>query len=444
MSVLGYLALGWALLTQPTEPLPRKALFGAQLRAPSVEERTKAGLKEGEGVALGSVLPNLSAEGAGLKTGDIVVRLAGRPVATPQECIAIFRLANGGDTVDVEFVREGKRESRKVRMVERPKQKPDGFDVVYDQVVSQGKRIRLILTKPHTPGKHPVVMLIGGIGAYSVDGDFGSIPYGNIFGPIAKAGYATARIDKPGQGDSEGPIYPELGFGTELEAYRAAIRYLKTSPSIDPNKVFIFGHSMGGTFGPILAAEEPLAGLIVGGTLVKSWSEYMLENTRRQSLLSGAGVEALGEGQRRLAAVSHYLFYEGKTPDQIAKEHPELADQVRGMSPDGKTYSGVGLQFFKELAGYNLEGLWTKVKCPAMVFWGENDFISGEDDHKRIVEILGGKGEYVRLSASDHGFFKTTSFRDSQQKWGRPGSEFNPVIVEKTLAWLGSRTKAPG
>jgi pimeloyl-ACP methyl ester carboxylesterase len=440
MNVLGCLALCWALITQPTAPLPRKALFGAQLRPPTVEERAKAGLGENEGVALGNVLPNLSAEGAGLKAGDIVVRLSGKPVASPQDCIAILRSANGGDTVEVEFVREGKREMRKVRMVERPKQKPDGFDVVYDQVEAQGKRIRLILTKPQTPGRHPVVLLIGGIGAYSVDADFAAMPYGTIFGPIAKAGYATARIDKPGQGDSEGPIYSDLTFGLELDAYRAAVRYLEASPDIDPEKIFIFGHSMGGTFGPIIAAEAPLAGLIVGGTLVKTWSEYMLENTRRQAILGGAAVEAVGESQRRLAAISHYLFYEGKTPEQIAKEHPELADQVRGMSPDGKTYSGVGLQFFKELAGYNLEGLWSKVKCPTMVFWGENDFISSEDDHKRIVAILGDKGEYVRLPESDHGFFKTSSFRDSQQKWGR-GGEFNPVIVEKTLAWLSAHAR---
>lgn len=419
------------------QPLPRKALFGAQLRVPTPEERTKAGLKDGDGgVALGNILPNLSAQAAGLKTGDVLLSVDGKKVVTPQDCVAIFRTKNGGETVTIEFVRDGKRENKRVSMIERPKQKGDGFDVIYDQFDSQGKRIRIIVTKPKSEGKFPVVMLIGGIGAYSVDGEFANILYGNIFEPIAKAGYATARIDKPGQGDSEGPIYPELTFNTELEAYRGAVKYLKNSPLIDPNKVFIFGHSMGGTFGPIIASEQPLGGLMIGGTLAKTWSEYMLENTRRQSLLAGATHESVGASQQRLASIQHYMFIEGKSPDEISKAHPELAEDVRGMCPDGKTYSGVGLPFFRELAKYNLEGLWMKVTCPTLVFWGENDFISTEEDHKMIVEILGAKGKYAKLPQSDHGFFKTTSFVDSMQKWGRPGGEFNPVIVDTVLEWL--------
>jgi len=426
-------------------PLPRKAAFGAQLLPLTPEQRAAAKLGEGEGIALGAITAGQSADLAKFKTGDIVLSADGKPVKTPQEFVAVFRTKTAVDKMTLDVIRGGKRETVTIPLVERPRQKPDGFDVVYDQVLSQGKRIRLILTHPHKPGKFPVVMLIGGIGAYSVDGDFKNIAYGNIMEPIAKGDYVTARIDKPGLGDSEGPIYTELPFSMELDAYRQALKALPGYDFIDPNKICIFGHSMGGAFGPIVASEQKLLGVCVGGTVSKTWGEYFIENTRRQAQLGGMPPAQVGAYIRRVAAFQHYLFYEGLSPEEIAKARPELADTAREQVPDGKTYSGVGIPFFRELCGYNFEELWTKVDANVLVFWGENDFISTEADHPAICDIVNslhpGKAEFVKLANSDHGFFKTTSMRDSMQKWGRGGSEFNPIIVETLKAWLDRITK---
>jgi len=43
---------------------------------------------------------------------------------------------------------------------------------------------------------------------------------------------------------------------------------------VDQDNVFIVGHSMGGVFAPILAAEFPVKGIAVYGTVVKTWTEY--------------------------------------------------------------------------------------------------------------------------------------------------------------------------
>ena len=424
------------------QPLPRKAVFGAQLIPLTADQRSKAGLKADEGLSLGTITPGMSAEKAALKTGDVLLKVDGKKVATSQDFVRIIRTKNGAETLQLEFLRDGAVQKKTVTLVERPRQKADGFDVIYDQVESQGKRIRVILTKPQKPGKFPVLMLIGGIGAYSVDGDFKSVPYGNIMDPIAKSNYVTVRMDKPGQGDSEGPIYTELGFGTELDAYRQTLKSLTKYPFVAADKICIFGHSMGGAFGPIIAAEMRLHGVCVGGTVSKSWMEYFIENTRRQALLGGMSHSEAGAYIQRVAAFQHYLFYEGKTPDQIVKEHPELAETAREQVPDGKTYSGVGLPFFQELAKFNFEDLWSKVDANVMAFWGENDFISTEADHPMIAEMVNashpGKGKYVKLPQTDHGFFKTTSMADSLSKWGRPGAEFNPAIVDALKSWLDS------
>ena len=421
-------------------PLPRKAAFGAQLLPLTPEQRAAAKLGEGEGIALGAITAGQSADLAKFKPGDIVLSADGKPVKTPQEFIAVFRAKTAVDKMTLDVIRGGKRETVTIPLVERPRQKPDGFDVVYDQVLSQGKRIRLILTHPHKPGKFPVVMLIGGIGAYSVDGDFKNIAYGNIMEPIAKGDYVTARIDKPGLGDSEGPIYTELPFSMELDAYRQALKALPGYDFIDPNKICIFGHSMGGAFGPIVASEQKLLGVCVGGTVSKTWGEYFIENTRRQAQLGGMPPAQVGAYIRRVAAFQHYLFYEGLSPEEIAKARPELADTAREQVPDGKTYSGVGIPFFRELCGYNFEELWTKIDARVLAMWGENDFISTEVDHEMIAAIANRKkadsGKYVRLEKTDHGFNTTTSLLDSLQKWGRGGAPFNSKVVDVMRDWL--------
>lgn len=410
------------------EPLRRKSVFGAQFA-----------VAEGKGIEIKGVLPKLTAEAAGFKAGDILVSVDGTALAAPANLTLALRTKYAGDSVTIEYLREGKKESKKVKLAPRPmQQSTDTMEVKYSQVVSNGKRIRLILTHPKKPGKYPLVMLVGGIGAYSVDGEFPAFPYGEILGPLAAEGYATARIDKPGQGDSEGPVYAELGFNTELDAYRQAIKALPSFDFVNPDKIAIYGHSMGGAFGPLLGAELKLAGVVAASTMVKSWPEYMLENTRRQMILAGSPESEISGFVRQLDAVSHYFFYEGKTADQVIKERPELAAVVKDLVPDGKTYSGVGLPFFKELADHDTAAAWSKVTAKVLLLCGANDFVASEQDHPIIARIVNaahpGNAEYVQVPESDHAFRKATSWPDAFRS--RMSGPFNPAVLDTLKAWL--------
>jgi len=426
--VSSLLVCGMAVFAQERGvPLPRKSVFGAQL-AP-VEK----------GLELKSIIPAQTAEAAGLKAGDVLVSVDGTVTKTVAELLSALKKHGAGDKVTFAYLREGKPEKKSVALVARPKQQStDKTEVIYDQIVSKGKRIRLILTHPKTPGKHPLVMLVGGIGAYSVDGDFNRFPYGNILQSLSDEGYATARIDKPGQGDSEGPDYPDLGFNTELDAYREAVKMVKSFDFVESSKIVIYGHSMGTAFGPLIASETKLAGVIAASGFVKSWPEYMLENTRRQMILGGTPESAISDFLRKLDAVDHYFFYEGKTVAQVVKDHPELAQTARDLCPDGKTYSGVGLTFFKELADKDLAGAWAKVDAKVLCLCGENDFVASEGDHPIITRIVNqahpGNAEYIKVPQSDHGYSLTTSWQDAADR-SKP-HPFNPALLTILKDWL--------
>lgn len=417
------------------EPMPRRAVFGAQVAPVTTEEnRERVGHMK-----IVRVNPASTAEAVGFKAGDMILSINGQPIGSGAELTAVLRLLNGNTDVKAVVQRGDARVELSGKSVDRPKQKGDGLVVEYDQVLSKGKRIRIITTRPAGPDKKPVIFWIGGIGAYSLDGEYANIAYGNIMGPLSKD-YAIVRIDKPGLGDSEGPIYSELLFDDEMDAYLQALRLVKTLPWVDTEKIAIVGHSMGGVFGPLIAAQEKVAGVAASGTLVKTWVEYVLENSRRQSLLAGAKPEDVDQEMVSLSAVVQHLFYEDMSPAQIIEKYPALKDSVNRQTPDGKTYSGVGLGFWQQLAKKNLAGAWAKTDAKVLALWGVSDFISTRSDHEFIAEIMNakspGSAEFVAVPNSDHGFFNNATFKDSISKWGRPGNTFNPNILEILGGWL--------
>ncbi|MEI8282485.1 MAG: alpha/beta fold hydrolase [Armatimonadota bacterium] len=418
-------------------PLPRKALLGAQLTS-MTPERAKQLNVPAASIEVTRVIPGTTAEGMKFEVGDVVLSLNGKKTATAPEFMLMMRQVNGGQMVKVGVMRNGKNLELSGTAIERPKQKGDGVVVEYDQLLSLGKRIRVISTHPQGAGPFPTIFWIGGIGAYSLDAEYPNIAYGNIMGPLSKD-YAIVRIDKPGQGDSEGPEYLNLGFDTELDAYIQAIRLTKTYGFVDKNRIAIVGHSMGGVFGPLVAQTEKVAAIAACATIAKTWNEYMLENTRRQSLLGGASPEAVDQEMVEMGAVCHHLFFEQMKPADIARKYPALKARVNAMIPDGKTYSGVGIGFFQTLATKNLPGAWAKIDAKVAAIWGENDFISTRSDHEFIAEMMNkkhpGSAEFILVPHSDHGFSNTDSFADSMQKWGR-GGKFNPNIIEILSDWL--------
>ncbi len=419
--------------------LPRRGALGGQFSNLTAEARKSLALPPGPGIKLDRVIAGQTMERAGARAGDILLELNGKPISASSDVAPSLTKVFAGAEINLKLLREGKEILLKAKLVERPRQKEDGFKVVYDQVVSKGKRIRVISTYPADGKAYPTVFFIGGIGAYSLDGDFTGIAYGNVLGPIAKAGYATVRIDKPGLGDSEGPGYTDLAFGDELDAYIQAMNLAKTFRWVDKTKIAIFGHSMGGVFGPLTAEKSPVAAIAVSGTISKTWTEYWVENTRRQSKLGGATAAQLDKQARDISALCHYMFHLGMSPAQIKKERPELASVVDGSTPDGKTMSGVGIPFFQELARTDLGGTWEKIDAKVLALWGESEFISTRYDHEFIAEIVNRKhpgwGEFKPLPESDHAWFKVKDAAESQAKWGR-GAPFNPSIIDALLDWL--------
>lgn len=73
---------------------------------------------------------------------------------------------------------------------------------------------------------------------------------------LANAGIAVLRFDFRGSGDSAGE-FSRMTITGELKDARAALRFLRTQPGVDPSRVGVLGLSMGGLVAATILGEDP-------------------------------------------------------------------------------------------------------------------------------------------------------------------------------------------
>ena len=426
-----------------SDVLPRRGSLGLPIAPVSAEQATKLKLKPGVGVVATQSIPGLTAERAGIKSGDIVVALNGKSVG-PSSIAATVREIPAGSPISITVVRDEKSTELKTNLMEKPRDPGNAnYSVVYGHVVSHGKRMRTIITKPRKPGRYPGFMFIQGFAPISYDftleGSTGDVT--TLDGPIlfefANSGFVTLRVEKPGVGDSEGGPFADMDYITELDIYRQALRQLKETKEVDSGNVFIFGHSMGGAFGPMIAAESRVKGLVVYGVEARTWFEYLLDTIRFQGLLAGDTFETADDLVRQGSQLLTLVFLENQSVEEVKKSHPKLTGLADSLFPGG-LFSGKAHDFWRQLLETNFAAYWARCNSHVLAVWGASDFVSYDVDHKLIADIVNrahpGWGKSAVLPGSDHLFHDFGSESESMKNFRK--GKFNPAFIKMTKDWI--------
>jgi len=443
------LALFAAAAFSPIDELPRRGILGAGFTPVPAEVATKLQLKPNEGAIAAKPVPGSTAEKAGLQEGDVLVAMNGKSVGVSTVGATVRELPSNKEIV-LSVRRDGKPMELRTILQERPRDPGNAnYDVIYSHVVSHGLKMRTIITRPKSPGKHPGFFFIQGYSPISYDytlesakGDVQSLD-GPLLFDFANSNFVTLRVEKPGVGDSEGGPFADLDYTYELDIYRQALMQLKEDPSVDANNVFIFGHSMGGAFGPMVAAENHVKGIAVYGTAARTWFEYFLDTIRYQGLVAGDTFEAADENVRQASRLLALVFLEKKSVDEVKKSHPQLAPLADALFPGGM-FSGKTLDFWRQLQEINFPSYWIKCNTHVLAVHGGSDFVCYDADHQLIADVVNrahsGWGKWEKLPNSDHLFHDFPSERESQANFGK--GKYTPAFSKLLRAWIDEVMKA--
>lgn len=384
-----------------------------------------------------AVAPGSAAETADIRVGDVLRGLDGTRVQSPADFAARVARHLAGDRVTVLVVRSGREIATSVTLKARPYETSPDAKVLYTSVTAGGARRRVIVTQPTTTGRHPALLLIGGLGCYSLDGELmRTSGYGPILAALVKKGFATVRVEKTGEGDSEGPACTDSKATAELEAdgYLAALRLVKRYEFVDPERVFILAHSLGPLLGSKVAAQEPVRGFVATETIGRSWFEYGLENVRRQNAVLGEPPDQVDADVRAHAQCATHFYILHEPADAVSRLGATCAEMIQ-------SYAGMPDTYMHQIGDLSIAAQWKQADIPVLVIYGTADPVTSAEEGRYLVELINqfhpGRATYAEIPGMSHDFGLYSSQAAFLKRRGDEREHpFATEVVAVMLKWL--------
>jgi 2,6-dihydroxypseudooxynicotine hydrolase len=214
------------------------------------------------------------------------------------------------------------------------------------EIPFDGAQMVGVLRAPPGPGPHPVMIMIPGLD--STKEELGSTE--ELF--LAR-GLATFSVDGPGQGEAE----YRLAIRGDWEVPGGAIiDHLARVPSLDPDRVGVWGVSLGGYYAPRVASGD----------------------RRVKACIALAGPYNFAENWDNLPILTREAF------------------RVRSGAPD--------LDTARATAGtLSLAGRAELIQCPLLAVMGKLDRLIPWQHAQRLVDEAAGPAELLLLAKGNHG-----------------------------------------
>jgi uncharacterized protein len=283
----------------------------------------------------------------------------------------------------------------------------------------------LCLPRPPQSGLLPALVLLGGSGPEDRDGSIGrSKPLKDLAWGLASRGVAVLRFDKVTHAHPD--LVSQNRAFTVADEYvpdaLAAIGLLQAHPAIDPARVFVGGHSLGGTIAPRVAAAEPsVAGLVLlaGGAQPLQWAavrqiSYLASLAPASAAASQPGIDAL-TAQARMV------------------DSPGLSRET----PDAELPFGVPAPYWLDLRGYDPVAVAAGLPQPMLILQGGRDYqVTVADDLSRWQAGLDQRPDVtIRVHPADNHFFFPGAGPSSPAELAAP-QHVDPEVVADVGDWL--------
>jgi len=299
----------------------------------------------------------------------------------------------------------------------------DGVRVQPLAVTSPLGPLQGVLTLPAGKGPFPAVLLVAGSGPSDHDETIGpNKPFRDIAQRLAAAGIASLRYDKR-----------TLAYGAQMQAQGngtvddevtddalTALHLLGEQAQIDPRRLFVLGHSLGGYMAPRIGQRDPqLAGLILLAAPARPLLEVSMQQVRELSQQKGLSAD---QTEQRLAP--------------LQAERNLLAQADPAHPPQG-SFANVPQSYWMSLHDYDAVATAKSLAMPILVLQGAADTqVSPEHDFDRWKTAFAHDArvrshEYPGLGH----LFMPAGNPPTLDDYKRPG-QVNAGVVRDIVAWI--------
>jgi len=285
------------------------------------------------------------------------------------------------------------------------------------------------LSVPRQDGPVPGLVLLSGSGPHDPDETIGrNKPFKDLAWGLASAGVAVLRFEKVTHAHpARVAANPDFTLTDEYVPHAvAAVRVLAAHPAVAASRVFVAGHSLGGSAAPRVAAAEPsVAGLVIlaGGAAPLHWTA--VRQFRYLATLDGA------TGAAARAAV-----------DVITRQARAVDDPgLSASTPSSDLPFGGPAPYWLDLRGYDPPAAAAALGKPMLILQGGRDYqVTVADDLSRWQAALAARPDVtIRVYPADNHLFFPGSGPSTPAEYDQ-SQHVDPEVVADIAAWLTAGT----
>lgn len=320
--------------------------------------------------------------------GDLVIRL----VEMGGELV--------GATIPVQRVRAFRREAFpqgfELSLAAEAERPPEGTEERGVRFSSRGIELAGTLCLPWGHGPFPGVVFLHGSGPVDRNGSAPGLPvevFRQLAWGLAQRGIASLRYDKRGVGGSGGDLSRATVEDLLADA-AAAVRCLKGQPEVNPDAVFLVGHSEGAILSPVLATRVEVAGLILLGAAARPLDEVLLWQTEAIQRALGADEAGVAEALERQR--SFIRFVKGSQGEWGDYRLSDLRTAMPWLTPEAlPRLSSASLGWWRWHFAHDPLAAIREVKEPVLIVNGDKDIQVPPRDAYLLAEAAreAGNGE---------------------------------------------------
>ena len=398
-----------SLILNPLEAqhIKRKGKLGVQLAAAASNPQNAS-------YQVATVFPQSTAEDMGMQKGDIILSVNGRPFSNSGEIKEVIDGFYADDPVEAVVVRDGIKKTLKGEVVAMSlAAHSETAEVFIGEVPYKDGYIRSFVNKPKGSGPFKTVYYIQGYPCQSIDVP-AAHPTMRLIDALVDRGYAVFRMEKPGIGEFHNcdPCM-EQSFDNEVDAFAAGYQELLKQDFVNPNQVYLFGHSLGGNVAPILGNRFQPAGIMVYGTLTKPWPDYLVDMARYTQPLVEEEV-TFPETKISMLKKINRKIYEDNTPlSELSDAEKALLANWHDMKEDKYLFNRQ-FEFWKNFSRHNFVAYWDEIRVPVLALYGSTDVHAISSlDAEYITHIVNrnvpGSATFRLVENTDHLFARVYS-----------------------------------